>query len=225
MNLFEIDFLAKMKTLLQEAFKFKKYKAMPRVLAVFTGILMLPIVAASFSVAAALAILSYLFGILSAPVKYLHEIVRTEGGVVMHATQFIVYFISWPTVFALYLAMSFLLVLILPTYALLSFLLYVWSLGGFKFHLFLNKVDDISITVEGTYRFLPIVYVIIGAVVVFLIPLIHGIIHYVDLYQDYIERIFFSTFFGGIYPVYLEIHTAFSVLYSLLGFARHPRRN
>ena len=35
MNLFKIDFLAKMSTLLKEAFKFKKYKAMHPALAVF----------------------------------------------------------------------------------------------------------------------------------------------------------------------------------------------
>lgn len=223
MNLFEIDFLAKLTTLLKEAFKFKKYKAMSPVLAVFTGLLMLPIVVASFSVAASFAVLGFVFSVISAPVKYLHEIVRVEGKEVKHATQFIVYFLSWPTVFGLYVAMSFLLVLLLPTYALLSFLLYVWSLGGFKFHLLLNKVDDISIEVNGTYKLLPIVFVIIGGMVVFLIPLVHGIVYYVDLYQDFMERLFAPTFFGGIYLVYLSLHNAFATLYSLIGFARHPK--
>ncbi|MBO5294532.1 MAG: hypothetical protein J6B71_04730 [Clostridia bacterium] len=223
MNLFEIDFLAKLTTLLKEAFKFKKYKAMSPVLAVFTGLLMLPIVVASFSVAASFAVLGFVFSVISAPVKYLHEIVRVEGKEVKHATQFIVYFLSWPTVFGLYVVMSFLLVLLLPTYALLSFLLYVWSLGGFKFHLLLNKVDDISIEVNGTYKLLPIVFVIIGGMVVFLIPLVHGIVYYVDLYQDFMERLFAPTFFGGIYLVYLSLHNAFATLYSLIGFARHPK--
>ena len=223
MNLFEIDFLAKLTTLLKEAFKFKKYKAMSPVLAVFTGLLMLPIVVASFSVAASFAVLGFVFSVISAPVKYLHEIVRVEGKEVKHATQFIVYFLSWPTVFGLYVLMSFLLVLLLPTYALLSFLLYVWSLGGFKFHLLLNKVDDISIEVNGTYKLLPIVFVIIGGMVVFLIPLVHGIVYYVDLYQDFMERLFAPTFFGGIYLVYLSLHNAFATLYSLIGFARHPK--
>jgi len=223
MKLFEINFLEKMKILLTEAFKFKKYKAMSPVLAVFTGILMLPFVVASFAATAFFASLAFTFAVVSAPVKYLHEIVRVEGKEVKHATQCTVYLISWPVVFFLYLIMSFILLLLLPTYALLSFLLYVWSLGGFKFHLLLNQVDDISIEVTGKYRYLPVVFVIIGSLLVLLIPLVHGVIHYIDLYKDYMERLFFATFFGGIYPIYIGIHSGFAMLYSLIGFARHPK--
>ena len=45
-----------------------------------------------------------------------------------------------------------------------------------------------------------------------------------DLYQDYMERLFVFTFFGEIYGVYLDLHTVFAVLYSLIGFARHPKK-
>ena len=224
MNFFEIDFLAKLTTLLQEAFTFKKYKAMIPVFAVFTGLLMLPVVIASFFAVAIFAALAFVFSVISAPVKYLHEVVHIEGQGVKHATQVVIYFLSWPTIFGLYGLMSFLLVLLIPIYALLSFLTYVWSLGGFRFHLLLNKVDDISIEVSGTYKLLPIFFVLVGAIVVFLIPLVHGIIHYVDLYQDYMERLFVFTFFGEIYGIYLDLHTAFAVLYSLIGFARHPKK-
>jgi len=224
MNFFKIDFLAKMSALLKEAFKFKKYKAMNPILAVFTGILMLPIVVASFAVTAALAVLGFVFALVAYPVKYLHEIVNGEGKEVKHATQAIIYLISWPLVFGIYAVISFILVLLVPTYALFAFLLYVWSLGGFKFHLFANYTDDISIEVEGRYKILPAVYVGIGALVTFLIPLIHGIIHYADLYDQYLERMFGQTFFGGIYPIYIWIHVTFTVLYTLIGFARFPRK-
>lgn len=224
MNLFEIDFLQRMSCLLKEAFTFKKYKAMPNVLAVLTGILMLPIVIASFLAVAAFATLAFTFSILASPVKYLHEIVRGEREGVKHATQFIIYFISWPTVFFLYVLMSGLLLLMLPTYALLSFLLYVWSLGGFKFHLFPNQYDDISIEVEGKYHYLPIVFVIIGGMVTVVIPMVHGVIHFVDLYEEYMERFFGMSFFGGIYPDYITVFSVFAILYSLIGFARNPKK-
>ena len=224
MNFFEIDFLGKMAALLKEAFKFKKYKAMHPVLAVFTGILMLPIVIASFAVTAVLAGLGFLFSFIAYPVRYLHEIVHDEGQTIKHATQAVIYFISWPFIFLLYAIISFILVLLVPTYALFAFLLYVWSLGGFKFHLFANYTEDISITVEGRYKLLPPIYVTVGALLVFLIPLIHGIIHYIDLYDQYLERIFFPSFFGGIYPVYVWLHVAFTVLYTLIGFVRHPKK-
>ena len=74
MNLHEIDFLSKLSLLLKEAFLFKKYKAMSPVAAVFVGLLMLPFVIASFAVAAALASISFMYSILSAPAKYLHDI-------------------------------------------------------------------------------------------------------------------------------------------------------
>ena len=225
MNFFEIDFLTKMSTLLKEAFKFKKYKAMHPVLAVFTGILMLPIVAASFMVTASLAALGFVFSFAAYPIKYLQQIVHNEGQTVKHATQTVIYMVSWPWIFINYVFVSFLWLLLVPTYALFSFLLYVWSLGGFRFHLFATYTEDISITVEGTYKILPAVYVSIGGLLVFLLPLFHGISHYIDLFEVYMERLFAATFFVGIYPSYIGVHVAFTVLYTLIGFARHPKKN
>lgn len=223
MNLFEINFLGKMSALLKEAFKFKKYKAMNPALAVFTGLLMLPIVVASFAVTAMLAAVCFAFNVLSSPVKFLHGIVTAEGKDVKHATQFIIYFISWPLVFFTYAIMSFLLLLIIPTYALLSFLTYVWSLGGFKFHLFVTNADDISIEVDGRYSVLPWVYIFVGLAILVIAPVIHGTVHFVDLWNNFLEATFFGTFFGGIYGNYMSAHVVFSILYSLIGFARFPK--
>ena len=223
MNFFEIDFLTRMATLLKEAFKFKKYKAMHPVWAVFTGIFMLPIVLASFGVIAVLSVLGFVFSFVSYPVKYMHDILNKEGKEVKHATQAILYFISWPWIFLSYALVAVLLFVLIPIYAVLAILTYIWTLGGFKFHLFVNYTDDISIEVKGRYVFLPIVYVGVGALVTFFIPLVHGFIHYAELYSLYLEKYFTLTFFGGIYPSYIGIHIAFTVLYALIGFARHPR--
>ena len=142
----------------------------------------------------------------------------------MHATQFIIYFISWPTVFFLYVLMSFLMLMMLPTYALMSFLTYVWSLGGFKYHLFPTKYEDISIEVEGAYHYLPVAFIIVGGIALLVVPLTHGIIYFIDLYEKYLEKIFFRSFFGDIYPIYVAVFSAFAILYSLIGFARHPKK-
>ena len=223
MNLFKIDFLAKMSTLLKEAFKFKKYKAMHPALAVFVGLLMIPVVAASFVAVAVLASLGFVLAVISSPIKYLHSIVNEEGKQVKHATQAFIYIISWPLVFMLYAVVSLLLVLIMPAYALTAFLTYVWTLGGFKFHLFVSEDDDISIEVKGRYLALPIVYVCIGAVAILVIPFIHGLVHYMDLYKYYLEGTFVQSFFGGIYPIYQLIFNVFSLLYTLIGFVRFPK--
>lgn len=224
MNFFEIDFIAKMKKLLTEAFKFKKYKAMHPALAVFTGIFMIPVVLMSFAVTAFLAALSFIYAVFSSPVKFLHALVSGEGKTVMHATQAIIYLISWPTILLFYAFLSFLLLFILPAYALLSFLLYIWSLGGFKFHLFANA-DDIEKDVKGAYGIvLPLVFILVSAVLLVIIPLVHGIIYFMDLYSNYLERFFFDEFFGGIYPSYIGIQTLFATLFSLLGFASRPKK-
>lgn len=223
MTLFEIDFLQKLGVLLKEAFKFKKYKTMHPALAVFTGIFMIPLVLISFVLVAVVAVLEFFFSVLTSPVKYLHAVVHDEGKVVMHATQFIIYFISWPLVFMLYALMSFLIVLIVPIYALLSITVYIWTLGGFKFHLYMNKYEDISIETSGRCCWLSIVFIIVSSFISIIVPSIHGVIHFVDLYANYIENTFIESFVGSVYPMYLGIQILFASVYSLIGFSRYHR--
>lgn len=223
MSLYEMDFLSKMVVLLKEAFRFKKYKAMHPALAVFTGIFMLPLVLASAALVVALASLSFMFAVLSAPVKYLHDILHGEGQTVKHATQTVLYLISWPVIFFLYVLMSFLLILILPTYAALAILTYAWSLGGFKFHIFMNKVEDISIEVKGRYTLvLPLVFICVGALVAVLLPMIDGIDLYLELFANYMERMFVPLYVP-IYVKYIGIHGVFAFVYSLIAFAPRPK--
>ena len=222
MSIYQTDFLQQMATLLKEAFKFKKYKAMHPALAVFTGILMIPFVLLSFLATAALALMSFFFAVLATPVKYLHQIVTDEGKGVQHATQTVIYLISWPLVFLLYVLMSVLLLFIFPTYALLSCVTYIWSLGGFKFHLFINHADDIAKEVDGRYWRLPVVFIIVGYIVTFFAPLIHGVWIYADLYANYLEEMFVRVFLP-VFAKYIGFHMLFATLYSLIGFA--PRLN
>lgn len=218
MNLVEVNYLDKMSALLKEAFKFKKYKAMPPLLAVFLGILVIPFVFASFIVTAMLACLSFSFAIFTSPVKCLHGLVNKEGKEVRHATQFVVYLISWPLIFFCYAMMTLLLLLILPTYALLSILLYVWSFGGFKFHLFVSEADDIAIDVDGKYFVIPLVYVIIGYALVVIIPFIHWLVGYSYYAQQSWELagIYSQLFSAQEYPAYIGVHSLFTSVYSLI---------
>ena len=224
MNFFEIDFLAKMKTLLKEALKFKKYKQMHPCLAVFTGIFMIPVVLMSCAVTAFLAFLSFVYTVFASPVKFLHALVSGEGQNVKHATQAVIYFLSWPTVFVCYLFISLLLLLILPTYALLSALLYVWTLGGFKFHLFANA-ENIEKDVDGRYGIvLPLIFILVSALLLIIIPIVHAIMCFMDLDAVYMERFFFDEFFIGIYPSYVGVQTVFATLFSLIGLAHRSKK-
>ena len=207
-----------MSNLLKEAFKFKKYKAMPTALAVFTGILMIPFVVASFFVTAIFAVLSFAFAVFTSPVKFLHGVANNEGKDVKHATQFIIYFISWPLIFLCYAMMSLMLLIIAPTYAILSILPYIWSFGGFKFHLFMTDNDDISITVEKKYLGIPLGFIIVGFMFILLIPFFHWLFGFVSCaYDSWRKAFLFSGYFFGImYPIYVGIHCFFALVYSLI---------
>lgn len=189
-NVFKISYLNKIAELFKEAFTLKKYKAMNPVLAVFCGILMIPFVLFSFFVAVILFCLAFPFDTFSSLVKSLHMLLKEEGQDVKHATQFIVYWISWPIVFSLYIMEYILLLWMVPTYALLAFLVYIWSFGGVKLHLFAREEDDIGVEVTGRYGALPIVLVIVGYALNFVMPLIHCVIYYLTLYFQYQESLF-----------------------------------
>lgn len=223
MNLFEINYLNKITALYKEAFLFKKYKAMNAGLAVLSGILMIPFVVASFMVTCVCFSLAFPFEVISSLVKSLHTILKDEGRDVKHATQVILYWLSWPIVFALYVAESAILALIVPTYALLSFLVYVWSFGGIRLQLFASVKNELSVDVEGRYKALPIVFVTVGYGLNFLLPLIHGAIYYVYLYFQYNEAVFIHRFSQGIYPKYYRISLLFIFIFSLI-MASYPKK-
>lgn len=222
MNLLSTDYLSKVTSLLREAFKFKKYEAMHPFLAVITGITMIPFVAISLILSAFLIIDCFLFKIAKLPIDFLHNLVNQEGKEVKHATQFIIYFISWPLIFVLYALISFMLLWISIAYAIVSCIIYIWTLGGFKFHLYANEADDISIEVNGRYNALAIVYVCVQAAILLFIPIIHGTVLYADLYYNYMEQ-YFSSDFAAAYNIYYRLGVAFAFFYSLIGFAPRPK--
>ena len=219
-NLLNINYVEKITTLLKEIFKLKKYKAMNKVLAVFTFIIMLPTFASTLSVAAVLYIFSYLFRLAAIPSDYLKSLLNNEGKEVYPSTQFILYFISWPVIFTYYVLISGLLVIITIFYTILNIDGYICSLGGFKFHLYANQIEDISIEVKGQYNIvLPLVLIIITAIVSLVLPTLHGAITYVILYYNYLEHTFTLFFYG----TYLKISGLFIPLYTLLFLCPNPR--
>jgi hypothetical protein len=218
MNFFDVDWLQKGADLMKEAFTFKKYKAMSPVLAVLSGIVMIPVVLLSFLLAAVYFLLSFFFSIEITPIKFLHGLITKEGKDVMHATQFAVYWIAWPVVFFFYVLASALLVFLAMFYALLSILTFVWSFGGFKFHLFPVEAD-ISIDVKEEYPvILPALLVLGGVVILLILPLTFTLI-------DCIKIEFFD-FFLTIWKLktvdMIRYDFIFGFLYSLILMCPRP---
>lgn len=222
MNLFDINYLDKISELFNEALKLKKYKAMPPVLAVFCGILMMPYYFASVIVAIFLFFCAFIFETNISFVKSLHCILNDQTKTAHPAAQVVLYWFSWPLVFFLYVIEGVLLCFMIPIYAFLSVLIYIWSFGGIKFHLFAKKGDDISIEVTEPYKVVPIFFVVIGYSLLVVIPLLHGVIHLIDLYYDYKEMRFIYDFTQRIYPRYFRAHLLFTMIFSLVSIKNKP---
>lgn len=199
MSLFEIDYLKKTWLVMKEAFKFKKYKAMHPVFAIFVGILMLPFVAVSVVLTAVLSVLCFVFNLLLTPIKHFHGIVRSEGQATKAFAQGWIYFVPWVILFAYYLVMSFVTIVIYLLYAILAINAYIFSLGGFKFHIAPNyDSDDISIEVKGRFFVIPIVTVsLLG--VLFILTFIFALLFLIDMKDD--VALIMTIVFGAIYAV------------------------
>lgn len=221
---FFIDYLKKTADLLKEAFTFKKYQAMPAGLAVFLGLIVLPFVLASFSLAAALFVGGFVYKVIAAPVLHLHDIVHKEGQSVKHATQFIVYLISWGFIFVLYATAAFLLITLSVIYALFALLTYLWTFGGFKLHFFADETDDLSITVDKNYpTVLPLMLLLSVIVLLFIVPIFNTLsmllpLHISQITVDLVIYAFKASV-SSMIPAYL----AFTALYSAIGLCPYPK--
>lgn len=200
-------FFNKMKKLANEFFAFKKYKAMHPVVAVFTGICLLPFAAGFILGIGILFLLSVILSFFDSPLTYLHNVVREQGKEVRCAAEFIIYFISWPLLFLLY-----------SLYALFTFVYYLFyfatvvdgyiaSLVGFKFHISpLEEYESINLPEGKRYTVQGAVY---AGIVLFLILVlgIYAIVLYNVLYYSYQEGLF-------LYRMYLPTETCL-IIYEL----------
>lgn len=220
---FSVDFMQKATTVLKEVCALKKYKAMPLALAIVTGVLMLPVALIGAVVTAVLYVLGYVFSIVVMPTQKLHKLLQSEGQKVQHATQFVIYGLSWAFVFSSYAVLTALLVVITILYSVFSILAYICTLGGFKFHLFPTD-EDISVEVDGTYSILiPVIYIAGMVVLWLLLPLIRLLIEIgkYDLtvtFKSLLEMLKAQIQAAGIWRV------LFSCVYSLIAFAPNPKK-
>ena len=222
---FSANYTQRVTVVLKEAAKLKKYKAMPPALAIVTGILMLPVAAVSIVLAAFLYVLGYLFSIVSLPTQKLHKILHDEGQSVMHATQFIIYFLSWSFVFSAYAVLTFFLIILTVLYSLFSIFAYICTLGGFKFHVF-AKEEDISVEVDGQYNILlPIVYIAAMGVLLILLPLAKTIVTFAQ-YGDFVKATL--EMFMDVFKTQIKATGTWrfllSVVYSAVIFAPNPKK-
>ena len=182
MNFFNVDFAKCTTALFKEAFKFKKYKAMPAFFAVFFGLFQIPFVAVSFVMAGLIYALSFVIKLFTFPLEQIHAFVRNEKDEVKAGAQTIIYLVSWPFIFIAYAVIVGLSIILNIYYMIAAIFAYLWSFGGFRFHLLPENDKDIEKKVEGKYgKVFFIVFLIVLAAVLVLLPIVLTVMFYLDL--------------------------------------------
>ncbi len=219
---FSVNFMQKTTDVLTEVSKLKKYKAMPLPLAIITGVLMLPFAVVAFGLTVALYLLGYLFSVISMPTQKLHKLLKDEGQSVKHATQFVIYALTWAVVFGAYAALSGFMIALTILYTLFSIFTYICTLGGFKFHVFASD-EDLCVETEGVYDVLiPVIFIAGIAVLLLLLPLVMTI---GDVIKDNIATFDAAmTAFKGHVTGMFTWSCLFSAIYSLAVFAPNPKK-
>lgn len=220
---FSINYMEKTTRLLKEAFQFKKYKAMPLILALLVGIFMLPVALISAILAVAVYLPGYMFAIVSQPVESLHKLLNNEGKEVKHATQALIYLLSWGFIFVAYASLASLSIVLTVLYSLFSIVTYLWTLGGFKFHLFASE-ENISIELAGKYNlFAPIVFIAVMAILLLVVPMFSSLAFLIEVKPEITLE-----FLKGLFTTRLHetdgIRFLFSILYSAIIFAPFPKK-
>lgn len=220
---FSVNFMSSAGAVLKEAFSLKKYKAMPLVWAILVGIFMLPLAFASLICAFLVFVLGYLFSVVSLPVQSLHKLLKEEGQSIKHGAQIVVYLLSWGFIFSAYAALSFFLILLTVLYSVFSIFTYLWSLGGFKFHLFAED-KPVAIEVGGKYKTLiPAIFVAVMGVLLLIVPLLNTVGVIIEWKPEMSFELFFDIFEAEIRSTN-GLRFLVSALYSAVLFAPGPKK-
>ena len=231
-----VDFSKGMTTLFKESFKFKKYKALHPFFAVVVGLCQLPYVLISFLTAAVIYVFDFIVGVLAYPFEQVHGLIRREKNEVRGAAEAIIYFLSWPFLFLFYIILTFMTFVLNVLYVVAALTTFIWSLGGFKFHLFLSRAGDIKKDVKGKYSHaVSIVFTVIIGVLFILLPIILGLITFATQnVPEFVPNVYglnepnpayknFGVCLGEAFGVGIAVCSVFSLLYTLIAYAPFPR--
>ena len=254
MNFLNVDFAKGTTALFKEAFKFKKYKAMPAFFAVVVGICQIPFVLMSLLVAAIVYVFNFFIKIIAYPAEQIHGVVRHEKDEVRLGAEIVIYFVSWPTIFFLYSLLIFSTFMLNILYIFVALPTFIWSLGGFKFHLLLSDAKDIEKEVTGKYnKIVLIVFVSVLALLLiaaYVLPAVMVAVEYnqqLDAYmvsifgqnyktldanllaqqEELFETLNYENIKANVTAKYEELSTLtdlFVLLYTLIAFVPFPRK-
>ena len=221
---FSANYIKGVTAVIKEAQKLKQYKAMHLAFAIVIGVLMLPFAVTALAFAVTIYIFGSLCSVFSEPVQKLHELLKGEGRELKHASQFIIYFLSWGFIFSAYAFLSVLSVILNILYSIFAILAYICTLGGIKFHVFARN-EDVSVDIEGKHNLVVlIVFVAVMGVLLVLLPLIKTIVFAADLPDGFLTFKLFFTIFGAQIMALNGWRVLFAAVYSAFVFAPMTRK-
>ena len=220
---FSINFIERVTAVLKEAIQLKKYRAMPLYFAIPVGVFMLPVALIAAVLTALIYVLGYLFSVIYLPIESLYKLLHAEGQEVKHGTQVVVYFLSWSFVFGAYVALTTFLITLTVLYTLFSIFTYLWTLGGFKFHLFAAE-EEIAIEVKGKYNdLIPIIFIAAMTALLIFVPLVSEIVLLIKEKPDITFKLLVNLFKAKMHGTD-NLRFVVSVLYSAIVFANGPKK-
>ncbi len=189
-----VNLLEKTERLAKEFFKFQKIRKLTLhpVFKVMALLCTVPFMTLFVLCIGVLFVLSVLLELIKSPITFLHKITREEASDVKHATQAVIYWVSWPIVFGLYCVYAALFLEYVLLYFATQIFGYIGGLCGYKFHLLPFEEDislnDDKIKEKGTKEIIMfIVYILMVAGLS-----VSAAIIFSNLYANYNEAAFFS---------------------------------
>ena len=237
MNFLNVDFARGTTALFKEAFKFKKYKAMPAGFAVVVGIFQIPFVLLSFLFAGFVYILNFVKKLAAIPTEQIHGVVRNEKDEVKAGAQTVIYLISWPFIFLCYVSLILATYMLNILYILVALTAFVWSLGGFRFHMLLSDAECIEKDVEGKYNKKALIaFVVCIIAILVLLPILLTAFYYIGLPAPDKTYLFKTAGFKMLMENMLNVFKSkiitaipmlfgFSFVYTLIAFVPFPKAN
>ena len=135
-----MNYQAAVQGLIAEAKRGVRFQGMGSAKKVLLIIGLIPLIVYTFFSVVSYYVLLFFYKGFTAPLEYLHRIVKDESKDVKHATQFAVYWIAFPFVFFLYVMQSFAAFMFYFQWFGLMVCMYLVTLGGVKFQPFLMDV-------------------------------------------------------------------------------------
>ena len=147
-----MDYHGLVKGLLKEAKRGIQFARMSTPVKILLYIGLFPLFVLAFLSVASFYVTLFFYKAFLSPVEYLHKLIKAEGKEAKHATQFAIYWLSWPFIFTLYVLQSLMAITFYFQWFFMMMYVYLATLGGVRWQPMMN--DATFDTVE-TYSVKP----------------------------------------------------------------------